>query len=192
MITSLGVPDQAMTAASITRVSVFKMRVVGGPRERTVTPWGQRHTGPMTTVSRTFTVTPPPSVVLDYLKDFAHAEAWDPGTETCTRNDAGPVKVGSTWHNVSKIAGVSTELTYELTELTDDRVQFVGTNDTATSTDTIAVVPHEGGSQVTYEAVIEMNGAAKLAGPIIKLVFEKIGNDTEDDMVRVLNGLESV
>lgn len=143
----------------------------------------------MTTVSRTFTVSPPPSVVLAYLKDFAHAEEWDPGTESCTRNGDGPVQVGSTWHNVSKIAGVSTELTYELTELAGDHVQFVGTNDTATSTDTITVVPHEGGSEVTYEAVIEMEGAAKLASPIIKLVFEKVGNDTEDDMVRVLNGL---
>ena len=145
----------------------------------------------MTTVSRTFTVSPPPNVVIDYLKDFANAEEWDPGTESCTRNDSGPVQVGSTRHNVSKIAGNTTELTYELTELTDDRIVFVGTNDTATSTDTITVVPESrtGGSEITYEAVIEMSGAAKLAEPAVKLLFEKIGNDTEDNMTRVLNGL---
>ena len=143
----------------------------------------------MTTVTRTFTVTPAPSVVLDYLKDFSHAEEWDPGTESCTRNDAGPVQVGSTWHNVSKIAGVSTELTYELTRLDDEGLQFVGTNETARSTDTITVRPHAAGSEVTYEAVIEMSGAAKLASPVVKLVFEKVGNDTEDDMVRVLDSL---
>ena len=143
----------------------------------------------MTTVTRTFTVTPAPPVVLDYLKDFSHAEQWDPGTESCSRNDAGPVQVGSTWHNVSKIAGVSTELTYELTRLDDEGLQFVGTNETARSTDTITVRPHPDGSEVTYEAVIEMSGAAKLASPVVKLVFEKVGNDTEDDMVRVLNSL---
>ena len=143
----------------------------------------------MTTVTRTFTVTPAPFVVLDYLKDFSHAEQWDPGTESCSRNDAGPVQVGSTWHNVSKIAGVSTELTYELTRLDDEGLQFVGTNETARSTDTITVRPHPDGSEVTYEAVIEMSGAAKLASPVVKLVFEKVGNDTEDDMVRVLNSL---
>jgi len=143
----------------------------------------------MTTVSRTFTVTPTPSVVLDYLKDFSNAEEWDPGTEKCTRNDSGPVQVGSTWHNVSKIAGVSTELTYELRELTDDHLQFVGINETATSTDTITVLPKDGGSEVTYEAVIEMNGAAKLATPLIKLVFEKFGSDTAEDMTTVLNKL---
>jgi carbon monoxide dehydrogenase subunit G len=144
----------------------------------------------MTTVSRSFTVTPPPSVVLDYLKDFGHAEEWDPGTEKCTRLDDGPVRVGSRWHNESKIAGVSTELTYELKELTEDRIVLVGTNDTATSTDTITVVPAgDGGSEVTYEAVIEMNGAAKLAAPLVKLVFEKVGSDTEDDMTTALNRL---
>jgi carbon monoxide dehydrogenase subunit G len=145
----------------------------------------------MTTVSRTFTVSPPPSVVMEYLKDFSHAEEWDPGTEECTRRDQGPVRVGSTWHNKSKIAGIPTELTYKLTELTDQRLVFVGTNDTATSTDTITVRPHGTGSEITYEAVIEMSGAAKLATPLIKVVFEKIGNDTRDDMTTVINQLSA-
>ncbi len=144
----------------------------------------------MTTVSRTFTVKPDPAVVIDYLKDFAHAEEWDPGTESCTRNGSGPIEVGASWHNVSKIAGQSTELTYTLEKLTDDTVVVVGRNETATSTDTITVLPASGGgSEVTYEAVIEMSGAAKLADPLVKVVFEKIGNDTEDDMTVVLNRL---
>jgi carbon monoxide dehydrogenase subunit G len=143
----------------------------------------------MTKISRTFTVDPAPSVVLDYLKDFSHAEQWDPGTETCERLDSGPVTVGSRWHNTSKIAGVSTELDYELKELTDSKVVFVGTNDTATSTDTITVVPSGTGSEITYDADIELKGAAKLGTPVVKLVFEKIGSDTEDDMVAVLNRL---
>jgi len=143
----------------------------------------------MTEISRTFTVDPAPQVVLDYLKDFSHAEEWDPGTESCTRIDDGPVAVGSKWHNTSKIAGMSTELVYELTELTGERVQFRGSNDTATTTDTITVVPHGDGSEITYVADIQMSGAAKIATPVVKLVFEKIGSDTEDDMIQVLNRL---
>ncbi|MCY7395303.1 MAG: SRPBCC family protein [Nocardioides sp.] len=146
----------------------------------------------MTTVSRTFTVTPSPAVVIDYLKDFTNAEEWDPGTEKCSRNDSGPVVVGSSFHNVSKIAGVSTELTYTLEKLTHDTIVLVGKNETATSTDTMTVVPdpdNASGSQVTYEAVIEMSGAAKLAAPLVKLVFEKIGSDTEDEMTQALNRL---
>ncbi|MGJ9413750.1 SRPBCC family protein [Aeromicrobium sp. CF4.19] len=143
----------------------------------------------MTTISRTFTVTPQPQVVLDYLKDFSHATEWDPGTESCTRRDSGPVVVGSSWDNTSKIAGVSTELVYELLELTDAKVVFKGENETASTIDDITVLPHEGGSEITYEAVIEMKGAAKLATPGVKLLFEKIGTDTEEDMTTVLNRL---
>ncbi len=145
----------------------------------------------MITVSRTFAVTPPQPVVLDYLKDFAHAEQWDPGTQSCTRLDDGPIGVGTRWHNRSKVAGRTTELTYQLTEVGADRLVFVGTNDSATSTDTITVVPRGAGSEITYEAVIEMHGVAKLADPLTKILFEKIANDTVRDMTAVLDGLPS-
>lgn len=143
----------------------------------------------MTTVTRTFTVRPDPATVIDYLKDFSNAEAWDPGTESCARIDAGEVVVGSKFKNVSKIAGISTELVYTLTTLSADTVAFRGENDTATTTDTITVVPSGTGSEITYEAVIEMSGAAKLATPAVKVVFEKIGSDTEEQMTEVLNRL---
>lgn len=142
----------------------------------------------MPTVTRTFTVTPPPERILPYLADFANAEEWDPGTESCTRIGAGPVEPGAQWHNVSKIMGVSTELTYTLREVSSDRVVLVGENDSAESTDTIVVVPGaEGGSEITYTADLEMKGAAKLAAPAMKLVFEKLGNDTEEQLSQVLN-----
>ena len=143
----------------------------------------------MTTVTRTFAVDPAPATVIDYLRDFAHAEEWDPGTERCTRTDSGPIEPGATWHNVSKIAGVSTELDYTLTELTSDKIVLVGKNDTATSTDTITVRPAGTGSEITYRADIEMHGAAKLATPVVKLVFEKIGGETAKQMTQVLNHL---
>ena len=143
----------------------------------------------MTTTSRTFTVTPPPATVIDYLKDFSNAEEWDPGTVSCTQIGDGPVEVGSSWHNVSKIAGNETELVYTLRELSDDTIVLEGKNDQATATDTITVRPQGTGSEITYHAELEMHGMAKLATPVMKLVFEKLGNDTEEDMVQVLNKL---
>lgn len=143
----------------------------------------------MPSVSRTFAVTTPPARVLDYLKDFGNAVEWDPGTQTCERKDSGPVVVGSSWHNVSKIVGVEAELTYTLDTLADDQVVFVGRNDASTSTDTISVEPHEEGSVITYRADLEMHGLAKLMTPAMKLVFEKLANDTEKQMTTVLNGL---
>ncbi len=143
----------------------------------------------MPTVSRTFAVDVPPEVVVPYLADFANAEAWDPGTERCVRNDDGPVRVGSSWHNTSKIVGIGTELTYTLEELGDERIVLVGRNDTATSTETIDVTREGTGSSITYTNELAFKGAAKLASPIAKLVFEKLGNDTEEQMVETLNAL---
>ena len=143
----------------------------------------------MPTVSRTFSVSPPPATVVDYLKDFSNAEEWDPGTQTCTRSDGGPLTEGASWHNVSNIFGVKAELDYVLRELSDSTLVFVGTNKSSTSTDTITVKPDGTGSKLSYRADLEMKGAAKLLNPVMKLVFEKLASETEKQMVSVLNGL---
>jgi carbon monoxide dehydrogenase subunit G len=145
----------------------------------------------VSTVSRSFTVDVPPEVVVAYLADFAHAEEWDPGTVRCVRNDDGPVRVGSSWHNTSKIVGISTELTYTLRELTGDRIVLVGTNDTATSTETIDVSPRGTGSSITYTNDLQFNGVARFVTPLAKVIFEKLGNDVERQLVETLNALHS-
>ncbi len=143
----------------------------------------------MSSVSRTFTVDVPPEVVVPYLADFTHAEAWDPGTVRCVRNDDGPVRIGSSWHNTSKIVGLSAELTYTLQELTDNRIVLVGTNKTATSTETIEVSPIGAGSSITYTNDLEFNGIARLVTPLAKVIFERLGNDVERQLVETLNAL---
>ncbi|MET0451742.1 MAG: SRPBCC family protein [Mycobacterium sp.] len=143
----------------------------------------------MPSVSRTFNVAVPPDRVIDYLKDFGNAEEWDPGTESCTREGSGPIDVGASWRNVSKIFGVTAKLTYTLDKLSNRTLVFVGKNDSSTSVDTITVDASGAGSVITYEADLEMHGAAKLISPAMKLVFEKLANDTEKQMTTVLNGL---
>lgn len=146
----------------------------------------------MVAVTRTFTVATSPEEVVEYLHDFSRAAEWDPGTESCERIDSGPVAVGAQWHNVSKIGGVRTELTYELTRLEPGRVVFVGTNDTAISTDDITVTAADkpATATLTYHANIEFRGAAKLAALIAKVVFEKVGNDTEESLTRILGAVK--
>lgn len=142
----------------------------------------------MVEVTRTLTVNQSREAVLDYLRDFGRAEEWDPGTVSCRRLDTGPIAVGARWHNVSKVMGSETELTYELTRLDPDHLQFVGKNDTATSTDDISLATGErpGTTEITYHADITFHGAAKLATPIAKVAFEKLGNDTEENLRRIL------
>lgn len=143
----------------------------------------------MVSVVRTFTVRQPVDVVIDYLKDFSHAEQWDPGTQSCTRIDSGPIAVGSTWHNVSKVLGRETELTYRLATLEPDHLVLVGENDTATSTDDIRVRPDGAGSEITYHADIDLHGLAKLGAPVIKVEFERLGTETVKGLTEALEAL---
>ncbi len=147
----------------------------------------------MVDVTRTFTVAAAPQDVLDYLKDFGHAIEWDPGTRSCERLGSGAIEVGARWRNVSKIAGVETELTYELIRLEPGRVVFAGRNDTAATRDDITITPTgAGGSTLTYHATIDFHGAAKLGTPIAKVVFEKIGAETEDALTRIFGAPAAV
>lgn len=143
----------------------------------------------MPSVCRTFSVSTPPAVVVEYLKDFEHAEQWNPGTRSCERIDSGPVAEGAFWHNVSKVLGRTSELTYKLEELTDSRVVFIGENQSSRTVDTITVVPEGSGSTITYEADLEMHGSARLLNPVMKVVFEKRAGETERQMATVLNKL---
>jgi carbon monoxide dehydrogenase subunit G len=140
-------------------------------------------------VSRTFTVDAPAEAVTAYLADFGHAEEWDPGTQSCTRIGAGPVEVGATWHNVSKILGRETELEYRLDELEPGHIVLVGHNKTATSTDDITVRPDGERSEVTYDATVELHGLAKLAAPIMQVEFNRLGDLTVTGIQRAVTAL---
>jgi carbon monoxide dehydrogenase subunit G len=65
---------------------------------------------------------------------------------------------------------------------------FIGHNDSSTSADTITVDASGAGSVITYQADLQMNGAAKLPSPAMKIVFDRLANDTEKRMATVLNG----
>jgi carbon monoxide dehydrogenase subunit G len=143
----------------------------------------------MTIVSRTFAVSAAPDKVLEYLQDFGNSEQWDPATQRTTRIDAGPIGVGSSWHNASKILGVTAELTYTLTAVASDKLVFLGRNEGATATGTVTVRPVAGGSAVTYTVDLEMHGLAKLTTPVMKIELEKLGTETAARLTDVLNRL---
>jgi carbon monoxide dehydrogenase subunit G len=142
-------------------------------------------------VERTFTVASSPEGVVEYLRDFSRAEQWDPGTVSCTRLDEGPVGVGSRWRNVSTFLGRQTELVYELTRDDPQGLQFVGRNETATSTDDISITAGSspGTTKIGYHAHLEFRGLARLGAPVAKLALEKQGTDTERNLIRVLGSV---
>jgi carbon monoxide dehydrogenase subunit G len=141
-------------------------------------------------VTRTFIVDKPADVVVGYLADFGNAVDWDPGTQSCERQDTGPVHVGSTWRNVSKFLGRETVLDYRLETLQPDRVTLIGHNKTATSTDDISVKgASSNASEISYRARIELRGLARLGEPLVKAAMERVGDATAVQMQQAIAAL---
>lgn len=149
----------------------------------------------MIRVTRTTTVTASPEAVVAYLQDFGNAEEWDPGTRSCTRLDDGPIRVGSSWRNVSRVLGRETTLDYALVELRPDGVVFEGRNSGARTVDDIRVAPADGeetaGTAVDYLATVELQGWSRLAYPLMHLAFVRLAHSTIEQLRRTLDGLRS-
>jgi len=143
----------------------------------------------MVDVSRTLTVRTPLPAVVDYLKDFAHAEEWDPGTVTCVQTTEGPVGIGTEWRNVSQFRGKETTLTYRLDRVEERRLVFVGTNKTATSTDDITFAETADGTAITYHAHVVFHGLAKLVDPLMKKEFDRLGDELVHTMATAVEKL---
>jgi len=140
-------------------------------------------------VARRFTVAASAPAVREYLLDLGHAAEWDPATQHVVRDDAGPVAVGSSWHSVAKVLGLSTELRYTLAEAEPDRVTFHGRGEGATATVGFTVRPAGPGTEVGYHVDLEMHGVAKLATPVMKVEFEKLATEATGRLAEVLNRL---
>lgn len=141
----------------------------------------------MVHVQRTFTVPVEITRIAAYLRDFANAVQWDPGTMTCTQSTPDPIAVGTKWDNLSKVLGRETELTYELTQDAPDHITLTGKNKTATSIDDIRLARiNDESTEVVYVSDVTFNGLAKIAGPILKFKFEKIGDEMEREMPGII------
>ena len=143
----------------------------------------------MIDVQRTFVVAKPVDVVVNYLKDFANAEQWDPGTKSCVQETPGPVQVGTTWHNVSEIKGHETELSYRLEELSPNHIKLVGENKSATSIDDMTFAAAGTGTAITYHSHVEFHGVAKVASPFLHGEFKELGEKNERQITEAINAL---
>jgi carbon monoxide dehydrogenase subunit G len=143
----------------------------------------------MVNVSRTFTVAAPLDSVHDYLKDFANAVHWDPGTVQCVRRDEGPLAEGAQWTNTSTFMGRTTVLDYTLDVLEPGRLVFRGANDKAQTVDDIGLEAVGATTRITYRAQITFRGAIRFASPLLRRPFERLADEVVERMTTVLGEL---
>ncbi|MFI8875561.1 SRPBCC family protein [Streptomyces sp. NPDC055243] len=141
----------------------------------------------MIDVERVLDLPHPVEEVVAFLADSSHAESWDPGTVTCQQISPGPAAAGTEWHNVSEFRGRRTQLRYRLTLMNPDQLTFVGRNETVTSTDDMRFENCQGGTRLAYHARIQFHGIARLATPLLKREFERLGDEVSERLPRALD-----
>jgi len=112
-----------------------------------------------------------------YLSRFERAVEWDPGVTAGVMVTPEPVGLGSRFRLVAAFGGRAIPLEYEIVEHTPpERVVLRAETATIRSTDTITFVAEGSDTIVTYEALLEAKGFARLAEPLLALAFRRIGD----------------
>ncbi len=117
-----------------------------------------------------------PADAFAYMADFTNAVRWDPSVSRAVRVGDGPIGVGSQFDLVARFGGKDVPLRYTAVEHEPPgRVVLEAQRPGFTSRDTITIAPAEGGSAVHYDAALEFSGFRRLLGPLMQLVFARVG-----------------
>lgn len=118
-----------------------------------------------------------PIAAFDYLAGFDHTAEWDPGVAAAHRVDPGsPLGRGSRFEVEVAFFGRRIPMTYEITAYEPPhRVVLRGTGGGVIAIDTITCAPIPGGTRVTWEARLELEGIARFADPLLHLAFQWVG-----------------
>lgn len=117
-----------------------------------------------------------PEEMFAYLSDFSTTVEWDPGVVEAERLGNAPVREGTEFRLVAVFLGRKTPLTYRIVEYDPpDAVTFRGENSTVVSLDRIIFEPSDGGTRIVYDADLALKGAFKLADPLLRVAFRRVG-----------------
>ncbi len=117
------------------------------------------------------------SAAFAYLSRFDRAAEWDPGVEAGEMLTGEPVRTGSRFALVARFLGRRIPLDYEIVEYDRDRrIVLRAENRSVRSVDTITFEDDDHGSVVIYEARLDAKGIGRLADPLVRIVFNRIGD----------------
>lgn len=118
-----------------------------------------------------------PSAAFADLSRFDRAAQWDPGVAHGEMLTPEPVGVGSRFRLGAKFLGRTLPLDYEIVELdAPSRIVVRAETTTFRSTDTITFTADGSGTLVGYDAVLEPKGVARIAEPLLAVMFRRIGD----------------
>ncbi len=117
-----------------------------------------------------------PEEMFAYLSDFSTTVEWDPGVVEAERLGDAPVREGTEFRLVAVFLGRKTPLAYRIVEYDPPgTVTFRGENSTVVSLDRIKFEPFGGGTRIVYDADLALKGPLKLADPLLRVAFKRVG-----------------
>lgn len=133
-----------------------------------------------------------PEEAFAYMSDLTNFAEWDPGVISAVQIDGETPASGSAFDVEVKGFPRPIILRYHLTAFeSPDRFVAEAGSKMLTSVDVITVRPAEGGSIVTYDAELTLNGLLAVANPLVGPVFNRIGDRAAAGLLRVLDGHET-
>jgi Polyketide cyclase / dehydrase and lipid transport len=136
-----------------------------------------------------------------YMADLTNIAEWDPGVVEAKRVPAGPFEagIGATYNLTVKAPIRDLAMTYEVITYHQDRLVVAKADGRwLTSLDRIAVEPagpatdggsaNEGGSIVTYDARLTLNGPLSVVQPFMDAIFKRIGDRAAKGLIEALDG----
>jgi hypothetical protein len=122
------------------------------------------------------------------VSDLTRFSEWDPGVKRAVRVAGDGRSVGSAY-DLTVEAGGTTVLRYEVREIdAPRRILLLARTSRLTSLDEIRVEATAGGSRVTYDAKLTLNGLLGLFDPVLGLAFRRIGDRAAAGLRRALRG----
>lgn len=121
----------------------------------------------------------------EYVADLRNFAEWDPGVSASELVEGTALEPSA----VYEVKANGATLRYKTEELAPPR-RFAAEATTRffKSYDVITVTPNDAGCDVKYDATLTLNGALKIADPILGLFFNKIGSDAANGLREKLDG----
>lgn len=126
-----------------------------------------------------------PDDAFDFMADVRNFQHWDPGVSSSTLVEGTAPGIGAAYD----VSVTGTTLRYVTREFDrPQRTVVEATSRLLRSYDVIAIVPQADGCEVTYDALLELNGVLRLADPLLGLVFGRIGDRAAAGLAEALEG----
>lgn len=127
----------------------------------------------------------PPEQAFDFMSDLRNFESWDPGVSSSELVEGKGPGTGTAYAVVAN----GTKLTYVIVEYDRPRRLVAEANtDRLRSYDVITIEDVGGRCFVTYDALLELKGFYRVFGPVMNLMFRRIGAQADQGLQKALNG----